>query len=87
MSKDNYDEAGGEAGWVIDGLRKRISDLEAEKKDLVETVTYLGLQNSELVSAIAKHKKAMEEHDSAFFDIELWAFADSLSVQDSPSSN
>lgn len=87
MSKDNYDEAGGEAGWVIDGLRKRISDLEAEKKDLVETVTYLGLQNSELVSAIAKHKKAMEEHDSAFFDIELWAFADSLSVQDSPGSN
>lgn len=87
MSKDNYDAAGGEAGWVIDGLRKRVSDLEEEKQNLVETVTYLGLQNSELISAIAKHRKAMEEHDSAFFDIELWAFADSLSVQNRPGSN
>jgi hypothetical protein len=39
VSKDNYDADGGEAGWVIDGLRKRVSALEEEKQNLVETVT------------------------------------------------
>jgi hypothetical protein len=50
----DYDEAGGEAGWVIDGLRQRLEKLDAENKRLLDELTCCATQLFELRSAVRK---------------------------------
>lgn len=50
----DYDEAGGEAGWAIDGLRQRVAELEADNKRLLDELTCCATQLFELRSAVRK---------------------------------